>query len=106
MEVSDDRKSVAITLPAATLTEARLDPTRSRVYDRDRGVLDRAEDVVSDNPSDEQPLYKLAAGKLTEAAAADPELRKRAQENTQRMLEGMLRGLGFEHVTVTFKPPV
>jgi hypothetical protein len=106
IKVSDDRKAVSITLPAATLTEARLDPTRSRVYDRDRGLLDRAEDVVSDNPSDEQPLYELATRKLTEAAKADPELRKRAQENTQRMLEGMMRGLGFERVTVTFKPPV
>ena len=36
---------------------------------------------------------------------ADPELRRRAQENTERMLEGMMRGLGFERVTVTFKAP-
>ena len=106
IKVSDDRKSVAITLPAATLTEARLDPARSRVYDRDRGLTNRVEDVFSDNPGDEQPLYELATRKLSEAAKADPELRKRAQENTQRMLEGMMRGLGFEHVTVTFKPPV
>lgn len=49
-----------------------------------RGLFDRVENVVSDNPSDEQPLYELAARKLTEAAKADPELPKRAQENTQR----------------------
>jgi uncharacterized protein DUF4230 len=105
LKVSKDRKAVSITLPAATLTEARLDPKRSRVYDRDRGLFNRVEDVFSDNPGDEQPLYELATRKLADAAKADPELRRRAQENTQRMLEGMMRGLGFERVTVTFKPP-
>jgi hypothetical protein len=104
VKVSDDRKAVSITLPAATLTEARLDPSRSRVYDRDRGLFNRVEDLFADNPADEQPLYALATKKLEAAAAADPELRKRAQENTQRMLEGMMRGLGFERVTVTFRP--
>jgi hypothetical protein len=104
VRVSDDRKAVSIRLPAATLTEARLDPSRSRVYDRDRGLFNRVEDVFADNPSDEQPLYELAEKKLTDAAKADPELRKRAQENTQRMLEGMMRGLGFERVTVEFAP--
>jgi hypothetical protein len=105
VRVSDDRRSVSITLPAATLTEPRLDPARSRVYDRDRGLFDRVEEVFADNPADEQPLYRLAERKLAEAARADPELRRRAQENTERMLEGMMRGLGFEQVTVTFKAP-
>jgi hypothetical protein len=104
VKVSDDRKAVTITLPAATLTEARLDPSRSRVYDRDRGITNRVEDVFSDNPGDQQPVYELATRKLSEAAKADPELRKRAQENTQHMLEGMMRGLGFERVTVRFQP--
>ena len=104
VKVSDDRKAVTITLPAATLTQARLDPSRSRVYDRDRGITNRVEDVFSDNPGDEQPLYELATRKLSDAAKADPELRKRAQENTQHMLEGMMRGLGFEQVTVRFQP--
>jgi len=104
VKVSDDRKAVRITLPAATLTEARLDPARSRVYDRDRGLFNRVEDVFADNPADEQPLYELGTRKLAEAAKADPELRKRAQENTQRMLEGMMHGLGFERVTIAFEP--
>jgi hypothetical protein len=104
IKVSDDRRAVDITLPAATLTEARLDPSRSRVYDRDRGLFNRVEDVFADNPADEQPLYELATRKLADAAKADPELRKRAQENTQHMLEGMMRGLGFERVTVRFEP--
>ena len=106
VRVSDDRRSATITLPAPTLSEPRIDPDRTRVYDRDRGVLDRIEDAFSDRPGDEQPLYQLAEEKLGEAAAAEPELRRTAERNTRAMLEGMLRGLGFERVTVRFAQPV
>jgi hypothetical protein len=106
VQVSDDRKSVTITLPAAHLTEARLDQERSRIYDRDRGALDRLEDAFSDDGgADQQEIYVLAEEKLTEAAASDPALLQRAEENTKAMLEGMMRGLGFEQVTVRFDRP-
>jgi hypothetical protein len=41
LRVSEDRRSVTITLPPAQLTEAKVDLDRSRVFDRDRGLLDR-----------------------------------------------------------------
>jgi hypothetical protein len=104
VQVSDDRRSATITLPAPTLSDPRIEPDRTRVYDRDRGVLDRVEDAVSDRPGDEQPLYQLAEDKLREAAAAEPELRETAERNTRAMLEGMLRALGVERVTVRFTP--
>jgi hypothetical protein len=103
VEVSDDRRSVRLTLPAPKLLEPQLDPDRSRVYDRDRGVLDRVEDAVSDRPGDEQPLYQLAEDKLAAAAAADPKLLQTAERNTRSMLEGLLRGLGFRDVTIDFR---
>ncbi|HEX2409738.1 MAG TPA: DUF4230 domain-containing protein [Solirubrobacteraceae bacterium] len=106
VQVSDDRRSATITLPAPTLSDPRIEPDRTRVYDRDRGVLDRVEDALSDRPGDEQPLYQLAEDKLREAAAAEPELRETAERNTRAMLEGMLRGLGFERVEVRFAQPV
>jgi Protein of unknown function (DUF4230) len=106
VRVSDDREEVAITLPPARLTEARLDPERSRVYDRDRGALDRIEEAFSDDGgADQQELYVLAEEKLTEAAASDPSLLRTAERNTRSMLEGMMRGLGFEKVTVRFERP-
>jgi len=105
VKVSGDRRSVTITLPAPTLTEPRIDPDRSRVYDRDRGILDRVDDAFSDRPGDEQPLYRLAETKLAEAAAADPQLVSTAERNTRAMLEGMMRGLGFERVTIEFSQP-
>ena len=47
----------------------------------------------------------LAEEKLTEAAASDPALLETAERNTRSMLEGMMRGLGFEQVTVRFEQP-
>jgi hypothetical protein len=106
VRVSDDRKEVAITLPPARLTEARLEPERSRVYDRDRGALDRLEEAFSDDGgADQQELYVLAERKLTEAAASNPTLLQTAERNTRAMLEGMMRGLGFEKVTIRFERP-
>ena len=108
VKVSDDRRAVTVTLPPAYLTEPRLDTTRSRIYDRDRGVLDRIEDAVSDDGgADQQAVYALAETKLREAAAADPAVLRTAERNTRSMLEGLLRGLGFEQVTIRFeRPPV
>jgi hypothetical protein len=103
VKVSSDRRSVRLTLPAPKLLEPRLDPDRTRVYDRDRGVLDRVEDALSDRPGDEQPLYQLAEDKLGAAAAADPKLLQTAERNTRAMLEGLLRGLGFEKITIDFR---
>jgi hypothetical protein len=103
VKVSDDRRAVTVTLPAPTLAKATVDPERTRIIDRDRGLLDRVGDLVSDNPDDQQALYLAAQRKLQAAAAADPALRRAAERNTRQMLEGLLRGLGFEHVTVRFQ---
>ena len=108
VRVSEDRKAVTVTLPPARLTDARLDQSRSRVYDRDRGVLDRIGDAVSDaGGADQQELYVLAERKLAEAARADRQILRTGEANTKQMLSGMLRALGFERITITFaRPPV
>ena len=105
VQVSADRRSVTLALPSPTLTEPQLDLDRSRVYDRDRGLLDRIESVFEDSPTADQPLFELAQQKLLEAARADASLTKAAQDNTRSMLTGLLRGLGFERVTVRFEQP-
>ncbi len=104
VRVSKDRKAVAITLPAATLTPARLDHSRTRVFDQNRGLIDRVEDVFSGNPGDQQQLYQLAERKLADAARGDTALRRRAEDNTRSMLAGLMRALGFTRVTVRFAP--
>jgi Protein of unknown function (DUF4230) len=103
--VSDDRRAATLTLPAPRLTETRLDTKRSRIYDRDRGVLDRIGETFSDDGgADQQKLYALAEDKLRAAAAADPRLLETAERNTRAMLTGLRRGLGFERITVRFVP--
>lgn len=103
IEESDDDRSVTVTLPPATLAKPRLDTKESRVISRNRGVIDRVAGIFSDNPTSEQELY-VEAEKRLGSAAAQSDLRERTEENTRTMLTGMLRGLGYEHVTVKFEP--
>ncbi len=102
IEVSDDGTSVTVRLPPARLSQPRIDPERSYVVDRERGLLDRAGSVFSDNPTSERDLYLLAEEKLS-AAAAEADLVERAEANTRTMLESMLGSLGYSEVTVIFE---
>jgi hypothetical protein len=103
IQVSPDRRSVTVSLPAPAVSEARVDPKQSRVVSRDRGLLDRVGSVFSDSPTSERSLT-LAAQQKMQAAANESDLRSRAEQNTRHMLEGMLRALGYTSVTVTFAP--
>jgi hypothetical protein len=104
IKVSPDGQRVEITLPRARLTPARVDPDQSRVFSRERGLLDRLGSVLSDNPTSERELYRLAQAKM-QAAAAQSDLVARAEQNTRAMLVTMLRSLGYREVTVTFRDP-
>jgi hypothetical protein len=104
IKVSPDGERVEITLPRARLTQARVDPAQSRVFSRERGLLDRLGSVLSDNPTSERELYQLAQAKM-QAAAAQSDLVARAEQNTRAMLVSMLRSLGYTDVTVTFRDP-
>jgi hypothetical protein len=102
VEVTDDRKTVRVVLPHARIDGVHVDPARSRVVNRQRGVLDRIGGVFSDNPTSERELYQLAETRLTKAAAAS-KLRARAEANTRAMLRSLLRSVGFEDITVEFR---
>lgn len=101
IRVSEDRRSVEVTVPAPALSEPRVDPERSRVVSRDRGILDRVGSAFSDSPTSDRSLY-LAAEQKMQAAADASDLRARAEQNTRQMLERTFRSLGFTDVTVTF----
>ncbi len=103
VEVSADRRSVTLALPAPQLGEATVDPDNSRVLDRDRGLLERIGGMFEENPSSEGAFDSLAEQRL-EDAAADSDLLVRAEDNTRDMLTALARSMGFEQVTVTFAP--
>lgn len=99
--ISPDGKSVDIKLPAAQLEKPSLDVDKSYVFAQERGLVNAIGDLVGTDPNKEAQLYQLAEDKIAQAAETS-ELRARAQTNTQLMLESLVRGLGFERVTVTF----
>jgi hypothetical protein len=103
IQMSDDRRSVTISLPAPTVSPPHIDPKQSQVVSRQRGLLDRLGSVFSDTPTSDRPLLVAAENKM-QAAANASDLRTRAEQNTRHMLEGMLRSLGFTSVTVSFAP--
>jgi len=103
IQISEDRRTATIVLPEPTVSEPVVDPEQSRVAARSRGLLDRIGSVFSDSPTSDRPLYLAAQAKMAQAADQS-DLRKRAEENTTHMLQGMLRALGFTSVTVSFSP--
>jgi hypothetical protein len=99
--VSNDRKTVTITLPKSQLEPAVLDVKQSYVYAQQQGFFTRIGNFFGGNPNSEQQVYIIAQQKIQTAAAASA-LRTDAQNNTRAMLTSMLTSLGFKNVTVTF----
>ena len=99
--LSADGTSATIALPAPRVGDVRIDPEESHVLDRDRGLVERIGDALGDNPVDDSELYALAEDRLA-AAAADSDLRERAETNTRTMLTGLARSLGVDEVEVRF----
>ncbi|RBY94423.1 DUF4230 domain-containing protein [Blastococcus sp. TBT05-19] len=100
--LSADGTTATIELPAPRLDEVRIDPEESRVLDRDRGLVERIGDAVGDDPVDDSELYALAEDRLA-AAAAESDLRERAETNTREMLTGLAGSLGVDDVEVRFQ---
>jgi hypothetical protein len=97
--------SVTVTLPTPTYSKAVVDPARSHVMNRDRGLVDRLSGVFSDSPTSDKDLYVLA-GKKMDAAARESTLLTKAQANTRAMLTGLLGKLGYADVHVVFTQPL
>jgi hypothetical protein len=102
IDVSSDRRRVVLHLPRARFFGARVDPERSYVYDRERGLIDRVASLFQDSPTGERELYVLAEAKLLAAARDGSGILRRAELNTRLALTGMLRALGFRDVTVRY----
>lgn len=102
LTVSEDRRTVTVRLPRATLGDVRVDPSGSYVVDKDSGLLNKGKALFGEDATD-QPLYVKAEERMRQAAS-DPAsgIVPRAEDNTRAMLTSMLTSLGFTSVTVTF----
>jgi hypothetical protein len=99
-----DNTAVEIVLPEPQLGTAALDMERSYVVAEQRGLLNRIGDAFQSSPDQQQRVYQMAQQRITEAARASG-LADRARVNTEKMLEGLLRTLGYTSVTVTYAAP-
>lgn len=104
LEVSADGTAVTVHLPEPQLGTPRLDPHKSSVVARDRGLLDRAEDALSSTGSGDQQYYEEAERKLADTAD-QTELRDRAEANTRTFVEDLFTAAGYDQVTVVFDQP-
>lgn len=102
VQISDDNKSVVVTLPGPYAMDPVLDHKQSHVMNRDRGLLNRLGGIFNDNPTSEASLYDAAMSKMADAAA-QTDLLQRAQEHTTFVLTGMLKSMGFEKIDVVFQ---
>lgn len=102
--VDQANRTVEARLPAPQLEKPSIDSNRSYVFAEQRGLVNRIGDLFAGDPNRQQQLYQLAEAKITEAAKAS-ELARRAQENTEKMLRGMLTSLGYTTVEITFAAP-
>ncbi len=102
--VSDDGTTARVTLPAPELGKAALDMEKSYVFSEETGLLTGIADAVDRDPNQQQEVYRLGEQRIT-AAARESGLAQKAQENTRKMLEGLLRTLGYTTVTVEFANP-
>ncbi|ROT34044.1 DUF4230 domain-containing protein [Micromonospora sp. HM5-17] len=102
--VSPDRTSVEVKLPAPQLGQVNLNLERSYVFAEKRGVLNRLGEVFGGDPNRQREVYLKAEQKIAESARSSG-LGERAQENTRKMLDQMLRSLGYEQVTITYVQP-
>jgi Protein of unknown function (DUF4230) len=90
-DVSLDRKTIRVRLPAAEVFFTRLDSQNTRVYSRETGLL------VPVDPTLETEVRQQAEQQLHDAALQDGILNT-AQQNARTTLAGLLKGLGFEDV--------
>lgn len=101
LTIDETTKSVVVRLPHATLRTAELDLANTTVVQHKRGLLDRIGSAIGDAPAGANAALRTAQKKLEEAAQKSTVLSV-AEANTTTMMTSLVRGLGYNTVTVTF----
>ncbi|HEY9859901.1 MAG TPA: DUF4230 domain-containing protein [Candidatus Obscuribacterales bacterium] len=93
---------IQIRLPPPRILDAKIDVTRSQVYDYDRGLLGLGPDVAPD-------LQTLAEQKALEkivATACQEGVLQEASDRAQQVVSQLLRTTGYPQVVITTQPPL
>lgn len=88
-DVEKNGASLRVRLPAPQILSVRLDNEKTRVYDRDQGLLARGGD------KDLETEARLAAERSIREAACAAGILKEAEENAVKQLGAVLRALGW-----------
>jgi hypothetical protein len=91
--ISPDGKSVTLRLPPSEIFSKSLNNDRTRVYDREQGIL-------APENKDLETQARLGAEAEILTAACEANVMQKAADEAQRSLEQFLRLLDFESVTV------
>jgi hypothetical protein len=97
-------KTVEIHLPAPQLDDVNLDQDKTYVYDESQGVANKVHDFFSNDPNKMQRFYQLGEQRIAQAAK-DSDLSERAAENTKKMLDQLLRSVGYTTITIAIASP-
>jgi hypothetical protein len=100
--VSRGRSTVTVRLPQPRLEPAQLDLKDAHVFTQHEGLLTRLGGLLGSGNDGSQHAVYVAAQSHLQTAARRSTLLADARRNTTAMLTGLLRGLGFGQVTVTF----
>jgi len=92
--ISQDGKSVTLKLPPSEIFSKSLNNDRTRVYDRQQGIL-------APENKDLETQARVSAEAEILAAACEGNIMQKAADEAKRSMEQFLRQLDFENVTVT-----
>jgi hypothetical protein len=93
---------IQIRLPPPRILDAKIDVTRSQVYDYDRGLLGLGPDVAPDlqTSAERQALEKIVATACREGVL------QKANERAQQVVSQLLSTTGYPQVVITTQPPL
>lgn len=92
-QVKVDGRTVTVDLPPSQIFTSKIDTAKTKVFARTTGLL------VQADPSLEMDTQKQAEQQILQAASNDGIL-DTARANARTGMESLLRGLGFDQVTV------
>jgi hypothetical protein len=91
-----------IRLPPPRILDAKIDVTRSQVYDYNRGLLGLGPDVAPDL----QTLAEQQALKKIVATACQEGVLQKASDRAEQVVSQLLRTTGYPQVVITTQPPL
>jgi hypothetical protein len=97
IESESESSSVVLRLPAPEVFTTRLDNERTYVHTRKTDVLARRVEGL-------ETAARREAESTLAKAARDANIIGVAERSVRRTLEGLMRALGYQHVTIEFRP--